>query len=490
MLGHLKKACGLESVSNVRFYRWLSLYPGIESTEATKTQKDEVEMENSNITTAIKPKRRWLSAAILSGAAFVDSTENWTLSILWPNIYRSLMVSVDRLGPVLGISNLVRTLTLPIWGYLADRFSRKALLVGMTGIWGLWTLAISLVQTLSQLYVVRILSSLGLAVLWPTAFSLLSDLFESKERGRATGLMLAISYLGTISSFAILPPIAARSPEAWRTGFIIMGVASAASGLLLLLINDPPRGSSEPELSDIIDEEAAARFAFRVSDLPHLARIRTWWVMLIHSSIDQIALGVLFGWVFTWLDEVGFAESAFITMALIAIGNLIGHPFFGWLGDILERRHPDHGRATMAIVGLLVSVPAVAGFIYFGDRGTSYLIPFGLMAGLSLSSIGSGAQWPITQAVLRPELRASGRASLDMIIGIVGALSLTFSGMLVERFDVATMMLLMVPLPKILSALAWIPVFRTYPKDRQALHFEMSKRRESLLAEPESTSET
>jgi MFS family permease len=455
-----------------------------------KSLKDESEMEATIPTTTEKPKRRWLSASVLSVAAFVDSTENWTLSILWPNIYRSLQISIDRLGPVLGISDLVRTLTLPLWGYFADRFSRKALLVGMTGIWGLWTLAISLVQSLSQLYTVRILSSLGLGVLWPTAFSLLSDLFESKERGRATGLMVAISYLGSISSYAILPPIAAANPEAWRIGFVVMGLASAVSGLLLLLINDPPRGSSEPELSDIIDEEAAARFAFRLNHLPHLARVRTWWVMLVHSSLDQIALGILFGWVFTWMDEIGLAESAFIAIALISLGNLVGHMFFGWLGDVLERRYPDHGRASMAIIGLVVSIPALAGFIGLGDRGLPYLMVFGLITGLSLSSIGSGAQWPIAQGVLRPELRASGRASLDMFVGIVSALSLTFSGILVGKYGVTTMMLLMIPIPKVLSTLAWIPIFKTYPKDREALHLELSQRREDILSSADPGSST
>lgn len=432
-----------------------------------------------------KPKRRWLSAAILSTAAFVDSTETWTLSILWPNIYRSLGVSIDRLGSVLGLSDLVRTLTLPFWGYVADRFSRKALLVGMTGIWGLWTLAISLVQNLSQLYIIRIISTLGLAVLWPTAFSLLSDLFSSRERGRATGLMVAISYAGSIAAFAILPPIAARSPEAWRTGFVVMGLASAASGLLLLLINDPPRGSSEPELSDIISEETAARFAFRIQDLPSLAKVQTWRVMLLHSALDQVALAILFGWAFTWFDTIGLSESGFYAIALISIGNLIGHAFFGWLGDRLEIAYPDRGRAMMGAIGLSISVPALAGFIALGARGLPFLLLFGLLVGLSLSSIGSGAQWPITQGVLRPELRATGRATLDMAIGIVGALSLSLSGALVKHFGVGTMMLLMIPLPKLLSTLAWLPIFRTYPKDRLLLHAELTERRETILSEPE-----
>ncbi len=430
-----------------------------------------------------KPKLRWYSATALSAAAFVDSTETWTLSILWPNIYRSLGISIGALGSVLGISDLVRTLTLPFWGYAADRFSRKTLLVAMTGIWGLWTLAISLVQNLSQLYIIRIISTLGLAVLWPTAFSLLSDLFDSKERGRATGLMVAVSFAGSIAAYGILPPIAALSPEAWRIGFVVMGLASAASGLLLLFINDPPRGASEPELNDIIDQESAAQFTFRLQDLPTLLKVHTWRVMLVQNAIDQVALSVLYAWAFTWFDTIGLGESGFFAIALISIGNLVGHIFFGWLGDKLEIRYPQHGRAVMGVIGLAVSVPALTGFIALGDRGLGYLLPFGLLVGLSLSSIGSGAQWPIIQGVLRPELRASGRAVLDMATGIVGSLALSLSGLLVTRFNVGMMMLLMIPLPKLISTLSWIPVLRTYPKDRQVLHQELTERREKLLSD-------
>jgi len=80
-----------------------------------------------NATTAI-PKRRWFSVLALSAAAFVDSSENYALSVLWPRMYPALGLRVGQLGPVLGISDLIRTITLPLWAWAADRFSRKALL--------------------------------------------------------------------------------------------------------------------------------------------------------------------------------------------------------------------------------------------------------------------------------------------------------------------------------------------------------------------------
>ncbi|MCJ7661021.1 MAG: hypothetical protein MUO67_17870 [Anaerolineales bacterium] len=56
---------------------------------------------NSNNDIAIvtvKPKRRWLTVFALSAAAFVDSSENETISILWPFIYPALGLSIGLLG--------------------------------------------------------------------------------------------------------------------------------------------------------------------------------------------------------------------------------------------------------------------------------------------------------------------------------------------------------------------------------------------------------
>ncbi len=429
-------------------------------------------------------KRRWYTVFALSLAAFVDSGENQTLAILWPKMYPALGLDVSRLGPVLGIADLIRTLTLPLWGWAADRFSRKTLLVWITGFWGLTTALVAFVQDLNQLFLVRVIAALGLGVLWPAAFSLMSDLFSSRERGRAAGIMTAVSFTGTLASFFVLPALAATSPEGWRLGFILLGGISALTGVVFLFISDPPRGSAEPEITDVLDSETAARYAFRIADLPAIARISTWWVLLFQISVDNIAIAVLYGWSFTWLDTLGLGDSAAMVVGLLTLGTLSGHLFFGWLGDALERRYPRRGRAAMAQVGLALSLPALAGFIYFGNRGILPLMVFGLLSGLGLSSVDTGARWPIAQAVLRPELRATGRAALDMATGAVGSLAMAFSGLVVKALggDIAAMLMLLIPLPKLLSTLLWIPIFRTYPRDRANLHNLLLERREEIQA--------
>jgi len=418
----------------------------------------------------------------LSLAAFVDSGENETLAILWPRMYPALGFDISRLGPVLGIADLIRTLTLPLWGWAADRFSRKTLLVWITGFWGLTTGLAAFVQDLPQLFIVRVIASLGLGVLWPAAFSLMSDLFGSKDRGRAAGIMTAVSFTGTLASFFVLPALAATSPEGWRLGFVLLGGISALTGGIFLFISDPPRGSAEPEISDVLDSKTAARYAFRISDLPAIARIRTWWVLLFQIAVDNIAIAVLYGWSFTWLDTLGLGDSAAMVVGLLTLGTLSGHLFFGWLGDALERRFPNHGRAAMAQIGLALSLPALAGFIYFGKQGILPLMVFGLLSGLGLSSVDTGARWPIAQGVLRPELRATGRAALDMFTGAVGSLAMALSGQVVKALggDITSMLLLLIPLPKLISTLLWIPIFRTYARDRASLHGLLLGRREEI----------
>ncbi len=426
--------------------------------------------------------RRWYTVFALSLAAFVDSGENETLAILWPKMYPALRLDVSQLGPVLGIADLIRTFTLPLWGWAADRFSRKSLLVWITGFWGLWTLAIALVQDLTQLLLVRVIASLGLGVLWPAAFSLMSDLFGSKERGKAAGVMTAVSFTGTLASFFVLPMLAGLDAQAWRYGFILMGSISALTGFIFLFINDPPRGAAEPEISDLLGADSAARYAFRLKDMPEIFRIRTWWVLLFQQSIDNIALAVLYGWSFTWLDTLGLGESAFMVVGLLTLGTLLGHLLFGWLGDRLEQRYPERGRAVMAQVGLVVALPSLTLFLLMSSQGLLPLMGFGLLAGLSLSSVDTGARWPMAQAVLRPELRATGRAALDMMTGIVGSLAMTLSGQLVASLGgaITTMLLLLIPIPKLLAALLWVPVFRTYPADRKGLHSLLLGRRAEM----------
>lgn len=428
-------------------------------------------------------RRRWFSVFSLSAASFVDGGEGQALSILWPSIRRSLGVSLGQLGPVLGISQFISTLLLPLWGYATDRYSRKWLLTIFTGLWGVWTLAIGLVDTFSQLMMVRVLSALGTGVVAPASFSLIGDLFNNEKRGRVTGIMIAMGIIGSIVSFGVLPTLALSNEEAWRLGFVAMGIASLITGVLLMIVKEPRRGAAESELHDVIDE-ATERYTFRPPDLKKLFHIRSWRLMVAYETADTIGFSILLNWAFTWLDELGITQSAFFIVALMSLGSIIGSILFGWLGDHVEQRFPRSGRVTMVLSGMVITLPVATAFIVIGNKNIFLMVILGFMYGIGRGTSGFSTLWPVTQAVLPPELRGSGRAMISVATGTAGALMLTLSGWVADQVGISAMLLLLVPLPGLLAILVWLPMRHAYARDRANLHDMLRQRREELLSEP------
>jgi len=436
------------------------------------------------IETAIptKTKRHNLSIASLSAAFLVDTSEEQALPLLWPYMFASLGATVGQLGTILGASRLVTTIFYPLWGYAADRYSRKMILVWFTGFWGLWTLGIAFVGNYPQLLTLRVISGLGLGAFAPAAFSLIGDLFDNQSRGRATGIMRSVGLVGIIIAVVLLPTLTENNPEGWRIGFAVFGLASFLSGLFLLALKEPTRGASEPELSSVITKESATRYSFTWAEFWSLFKIRSWRYLLLNETLTKTSLAVFTGWNFTFLTALDLKPPFFYLVILVVfIGMISGNIFFGWLGDRLDQRLSSRGRVTMMQIGLVLPIPALIGYLTSSRENITLLILFGFLAGSSYTAASEGVAWPVAHAVLPPELRGSNRAIISMVVGVTSALALTLSSPIVDRMGVSTALLWFVPGLILLSAVAWIPMFRVYLQDRDTLHKLLTQRQEDLL---------
>ncbi len=432
---------------------------------------------------APKVKGRWRTVFALSTGFFVDNLENYTLETLWPYMYAAMGWTIGQLGPITGIVRAERVLTTPIWGFLADRYPRKILLVLMTGIWGLWTATIGLVTSFSQLLWIRIISSIGLTAFWPIAFSLLGDLFPSRERGRASSVMSVIGFTGNLISFIILPVLAGTGGEGWRIGFIVMGVASAVSGLIMLFVVDPPRGSAEVELSDLVASKGGDTLKFKWSLLPQLIKIRSWLMLLFHYLSFAIGGSILFAFLFTWLNTLSYSQAVILGVTpLLFLGSLVAYAASGFISDKCEDKWPNSGRYYLGLISLFMIIIGQIGFILLGGASIAALYFFGFLTGIGIGSIETGVRVPLSQNVLPPELRATGRGLLDMVVAGSGALALIIFGVLLDNSGLTfTMLLLVIPVAVFISTLFWLPILKSYPRDRDSLHDRLAGQREEIL---------
>jgi MFS family permease len=310
----------------------------------------------SPLPTSQKSRRRTLVA--LAFGYFIDQGEGQTMSVFFPTLQQLWGLSYTQLGAVGTIRSLFQAISAPFWGYAADRFSRKKVIIIGTGVWGIWTLLIGFSQDFGQLLILRAISGIGLGCLMPATFSLIADTFRPHERGRALGILEGIGILGIVVSTLGLGLLA--TPDLWRWGFFVLGGFSIVSGLVVWFwVEEPVRGAAEPELAGKITEETASQYSVKLSDVPKILSIPTILVAIaqgLAGSMPWVVMGLYF---ITWLvNDRGLGEQqATVAFAGIVMGTAASNVIGGFLGDWADKRSPKYGRPFIGQISVIFGIP-------------------------------------------------------------------------------------------------------------------------------------
>ncbi|MCJ7623295.1 MAG: MFS transporter [Anaerolineaceae bacterium] len=422
---------------------------------------------------------------------FIDQGEAQAMSVLSPIIQSIWGVSFAMLGLMTTLRNITMTISAPIWGYAADKYSRKKVLVFGTGIWGLWTMAIGLMPDFNAVLIIRAISGLGLGALMPATFSLLGDHFAQEKRGRALGVIGAIGMLGTMIGVLALGFVATE--ELWRWGFVGLGFFSILSGLLIWwLVDEPPRGAAEPELRDIITHEKAEKYTINIADVFKTLKIPTIWVAIAQGVTGTMPWVVMGFYLINWMvKELGYANeitfdnvrgSAPLVFAAIILGSAIGNYLGGAIGDRAEEINPKYGRTIIGQFSVFSGVPMTYVLFTQGhNMSTIQLLAWAFITALLITWPGRGAKEPMMQAVVPPEMRSSAYSVVNLIEGGLSAFAGLIAGALADSIGLTKALLWTIPFPWILCGLVFTLFYFTYPKDAARVRQQMVLRREELL---------
>lgn len=410
---------------------------------------------------------------------FIDSAEDVALPMLFPAVRTALGLNYMALSVIDNIRIIFQTFSGPFWGMAADRFNRKWILVIGTGLWGVWTLVCGLVTDYWQLLVVRVVACIGLGCLYPAAFSILADVFGPQRRGRAMGTISAIGMFGIVAGAFAFGEMLNIPEVGWRWAFISLGAASMLSGLVIaVLIRDPVRGAAEPELEDVITEEAAARFRFRLADVRELLRLRTVWVNFIQGCFLLTAINALAIFYVTWLvDDRGFSEAdaplffGGVVIAL-AIGSVIG----GLAGDWADTCWPRYGRTLASQFSIAVSLPAIL-YLLLQATDPPRILVASVIAAFFLDWTRRGSKQPMVQNVTRPELRSTAMALTEFVQGAFASVVIIVFGGVADRIGLTRTLLALVGGFWAVALLVTSAYYFVYPAEARRLREEMDRRR-------------
>lgn len=421
----------------------------------------------------------------------VDSGESQSMGVLTPIITALFGVNLAQIGLMETLRSIMQTVSSPFWGYAADRWSRKKVLFFGTGIWGVWTILVGLMPDFTGLMIIRIISGLGLGCLMPATFSLLGDHFPQEKRGRALGVISLIGLMGTVLGVIALGFVA--TVDLWKWGFIGLGIASILTGFVILIfVEEPTRGSSEPELAGVITKADESRYKINVKDMISTFKIPTIWAAIIQGvtgSMPWVVMGVfLINWM---VNELGYANaisfsepkgSAPIVFAIVVIGAAISNYMGGVIGDFAEKKNPKYGRTIIGQFSVFVGVPLMFVLIRYGAQMSFPLfLGWAFFTALLVGWPGTGAKQPMMQAVVSPEKRSSAFAMVNLIEGGLSAFSSMIAGALSVKIGLTNALLWTIPFPWIICGIGFSLFYFTYPKDAAKVRAQMADRREELL---------
>jgi MFS family permease len=414
---------------------------------------------------------------------FIDSAEDQALPMLFPAIRDSLGLNYAALSMINSIRIIFQTFSGPIWGMLADRYSRKWILIIGTGLWGVLTLATGLVTDYYQLLVVRVVACLGLGALYPAAFSMLGDVFGPHRRGRAMGAISAIGMFGIVIGAFIFGELLNIPDVGWRYAFIGLGLASILSGLVIaVLIRDPVRGSAEPELEEIITETSAAHFRFQLVDIIAVLSSRTVWVNFIQGVFIITPINALAAFFVTWLvDDRGFSETdAPLIFGAIVISLAVGSLVGGIVADWADERSPKYGRIIVSQTSILIALPAMWLLLTQATDLVPILV-LSSIAGFFLDWTRRGVKQPLIQNVTRPELRASAMALTEFFQGAIAAIVIILFGSYADLYGLTQTLTVLAVGFWVVGFLVSFAYYFVYPPEAVQLRDQMEERRKIIL---------
>ena len=292
-------------------------------------------------------------------------------------------------------------------GRMADRFSRKYIILSGLLIWSMMTFASGFANSFAFLVSARFAIGVSQSALSPSVYSLLADYFKPKHRARVFSVYASGIFIGVGLSFLIGGSIAENYD--WRIALKsvgLPGVGLAVLGYFLL---------KEPSRETVKNAESSDQSFFEV--LSFILKKPTVRYHLIGFSLLALSGYSILAFIGTILTDVFESSKLISSYGWFMFATGVSVNLSGWMADKLALKFGEEKRFISGIVAALGGLP----FYFFGLFAETALLGL-ILIGIAnvISSSYNGVAAALIQDFVGSKMRGVAGSIYLFVVSIVG----------------------------------------------------------------------
>lgn len=359
----------------------------------------------------------WIVVGLLWGVALLNYMDRQMLSTMKDAMQVDIveLQSATNFGYLMAIFLWIYALMSPVSGVIADRLSRKWLIVGSLFVWSSVTYLMGIAETFNQVVWLRALMGVSEALYIPAGLSLIADYHTGKSRSLAVGIHMTGLYTGqAIGGFGAT----VADAFSWHTTFHWFGIIGIAYAVILMLFLHDKKTEILPteKLQANPQKEKESVFTSLKSLLTNVA----FWVILLYFAAPSLPGWATKNWLPTLFAEnldLPMSQAGPISTITIAVSSFIGVLIGGPLSDKWVQKNL-RGRVYTGAIGLGLTIPSLL-LLGFGHNLVA-VVGAGLLFGIGYEIFDTN-NMPILCQFVSHKQRATAYGVMNMIGVSAGA---------------------------------------------------------------------
>jgi MFS family permease len=295
----------------------------------------------------------WILVGLLWFVALLNYMDRQMLATMKPSMQIDIaeLQMAANFGRLMAVFLWIYGFMSPVAGMIADKMSKKWLIVGSLMVWSGVTFAMGYATTFNQLYALRALMGVSEALYMPAGLALVAEFHTSKTRSLAVGIHMTGIYMGqALGGFGAT----IANKFSWNTAFHTFGLIGVLYATVLIFF-------LKDKKTTVIETAPLSVKIPLFKGLGVLLSNMSFWIILFYFAIPSLPGWAIKNWLPTLFASklnIDMAQAGPLSTITTSFSSLLGVIVGGLLSDKWVQKNIK-GRIYTSAIGLSLTIPAL-----------------------------------------------------------------------------------------------------------------------------------